>query len=66
MTAYAVIDTATSERVGVFNSKPIAIAKRAFKFHIWLARFGLNTTIAEAEREYNNRYTIEQIEIGGF
>lgn len=66
MTAYAITDTATLARIGVYKSKPIAVAKRAFKFHMWLARFGFDTTIAAAEQEFNNRYTIEKIEIGGF
>jgi hypothetical protein len=59
MTAYAVIDTTTSEHVGVFNSKSIASARLAFKAHITCAA----QHQAQPLDEVFKRYTIKEIEI---
>lgn len=57
MIRYAVVDTATSEQVGVFNSKSIAQARLAFKAHIRHAELHG----AQPVHELYNRYTIKEI-----
>lgn len=64
MIRYAVIDTATTAPIGVFNSKSIAQARLAFKAHIRHAEtYGKHTL-----NEVYNRYTIKEVnmEKGGF
>ena len=57
MTKYAVVDTATSQQVGVFSSKSIAQARLAFKAHIRHAELHGSRPITEVYA----LYTIKEV-----